>query len=142
MGLVFVLFSRLPTPEDEGVEKSARLQSARVQFEKELAFAKPRETIGVLGDKRRAVHMADGAGDSSSENDGGPLQKALKTYLEGHRGLDLSGSHLPSDRKWLIYTPGVVGWGNRLQGYVGSWSKLPGIFVQLFPHFLPSFVTY
>lgn len=120
------------------MEKSTSHQSARAQLEKELAIAKPREIIGVSGDKRRAVQTTNGAGEWKDAHDGRPLQKALKSYLEEHRGLDLSASTLPSGRKWLIYTPGVVGWGNRLQGYVCSWSKLPGNFMPLLPLFPPS----
>lgn len=121
VGLVLVLHTLLPAPESldaELIEEASEARrSARSQLERELAISKPRDHIGVTAESRRAVQTTNVAGEKANFGER-PLQNALRAYLRANSGLNIGGTELPGGRKWLLYTPGVVGWGNRLQGYV------------------------
>jgi hypothetical protein len=113
MALVFVLASNLPQP---GPLESESSHSAKIQLEKELAIRQPRPKITVSTEFGRSTQTLGRKEMVANMGDARPLQKSLAGYVQAHQELDLDGSELPKDSRWLIYTPGAVGWGNRLQG--------------------------
>lgn len=115
MGLVFVLSYHLPVSQEESRDLD---NSARAHLEKELAINKPRHRITVSAERGRAVQMLrdqEAAEESESQR---PLEKALQAYLAAHRTTAGREKRVAVGSKVLIYTPGVVGWGNRVQGFV------------------------
>lgn len=135
MGFVFVLSSRLPPPSI--LDHPDR--SARAQLEKELPIVKPRPTSTLSAERMRTMLLSKDAERIGTSHDlATPLQAALAAYREAHRDFSLAANINNPNYKVLLYTPGVVGWGNRLQGCVPKADDFPKFFlcVNSCPHFV------
>jgi hypothetical protein len=119
MALVFVLSYHLPSSGSQ--EESRDLDtSARAQLEKELAIHKPRTRITVSAEHGRSVQMLHGQEVPKDSESRRPLERALYAYLEAYRTTARAGKRVATESKVLVYIPGVVGWGNRVQGYAAD----------------------